>query len=231
MQRILEPEVMDTEKDAVEYDAMDFAEPNQRFAIDALGLIEAIEHPEILDVGTGTARIPVLMAERRRELSILAVDLSPAMIRVGSDNVAKAGFTREVRLQVMDAKRLRLPDGRYDLTLCNSTIHHLPEPVTGFREIARVTKAGGAILVRDLARPASMDAGWAIVKRVAAGESRHQQQLFFDSLCAALTLEEVAEAAEKAGLGGLTVKMVSDRHWTLEGRKRGSLRPRVSAPG
>lgn len=76
-----------------------------------------------------------------------------------------------------------------------------------------------------------MDAAWAIVKRVAAGQSRHQQQLFFDSLCAALTPEEVAEAAEKAGLPGLIIKMVSDRHWTAEGRKRGSLRPRDSVSG
>lgn len=226
MQRILEPEVMETDKDAVEYDAMDFLEPNRKFALDALGLIEGVERPEILDVGTGTARIPVLMAERRRDIAILAVDLSPAMIRVGSDNVAKAGVAQQVRLQVMDAKRLRVPDGRYDMTICNSTAHHLPDPVAGFREIARATKGGGAIMIRDLARPATMDAAWAIVKRVAAGESRHQQQLFFDSLCAALTPEEVAEAAEKAGLPGLTVKMVSDRHWTAEGRKRESLRPR-----
>jgi ubiquinone/menaquinone biosynthesis C-methylase UbiE len=147
------------------------------------------------------------------------------MIRVGQDNVARASVADQVRLQVMDAKRLRLPDGHYDMTLCNSTAHHLPEPLLGFREIARVTKPGGAVMVRDLARPVSMDAAWEIVKRVAAGQSRHQQQLFFDSLCAALSLDEVREATEKAGLAGLSVRMVSDRHWTAEGYKPGSLRP------
>lgn len=119
----------------------------------------------------------------------------------------------------MDAKRLRLPNAHFDLTVCNSTIHHLPEPIVGFREIARVTKPGAAIMVRDLARPPSMDAAWAIVKRAAAGESRHQQQLFFDSLCAALTPEEVTDVVSRAGLAVLTIRMVSDRHWTAEGRK------------
>ncbi len=222
MQRILETEVMDTAKDAREYDAMDFLEPNTRFAEDALALIRDVPSAEVLDIGAGTARIPILMAERRRDLAILAIDLAHEMIKVATDNVAKAGVAAQVRLQAMDAKSLRLPRDRYDLVACNSTMHHLPDPVVGFREVARVTKPGGAIIVRDLARPASMDEAWAIVKRVAAGESRHQQQLFFDSLCAALTLEEVADAVDKAGLKGLSVHMVSDRHWTAQGKKRAS---------
>ena len=221
MQRILEPEVMDTAEDAEEYDAMDFLEPNTKFALAALDLVAGLESPEILDIGTGTARIPILMAKRRRGLSILGVDLAHEMIRVAIDNVATAGVADAVRVQAMDAKHLRLPEGRYDLVMCNSTVHHLPDPVAGLKEIARVTKRGGAILVRDLARPATMDDAWAIVKRAAAGESRRQQQLFFDSLCAALTPAEVEAALSKAGLATLTVSMVSDRHWSAEGRKAG----------
>ena len=57
------------------------------------------------------------------------------------------------------------------------------------------------------------------MKRVAAGEHpRGQQQLFFDSLCAALTLEEVGALARQTGLGKLRVERVSDRHWTAERR-------------
>jgi len=221
MQRILEPEVMDTREDAEEYDAMDFLEPNTRFALAALDLVASVERPEILDVGTGTARIPILMAKRRSGLSILGVDLAREMIRVAIDNVAAASVADAVRVQAMDAKQLRLPNGRYDLVMCNSTVHHLPDPVAGLREMARVTKPGGAILVRDLARPATMDDAWTIVKRAAAGESRRQQQLFFDSLCASLTPGEVEAALAQAGLATLTVSMVSDRHWSAEGRKAG----------
>jgi ubiquinone/menaquinone biosynthesis C-methylase UbiE len=211
---------MDTSKDALEYDAMNFDEPNLKFALDALAMIEHVAAPEVLDIGAGTARIPILMAERRRDLSILAVDLAAEMIHVGTNNVASAGVGQLVRLQVMDAKALRVPKDHFDLVLCNSTMHHLPDPVVGFREVARVTKPGGVILVRDLARPASMDEAWEIVKRVAPDESRHQKQLFFDSLCAALTLQEVAQAVDKAGLSGLDIRMVSDRHWTAEGKKQ-----------
>ena len=80
--RILEPEVMDTAQDAEEYDAMDFAEANTRFAEDALALVPHISNVEAVDLGTGTARIPILMVERRPRISILAVDLAGEMLRV-----------------------------------------------------------------------------------------------------------------------------------------------------
>src|SRR5690349_23688357 len=142
MQRVLEPEVMVTVEDAKEYDAMNFLEPNTRFAVDALTLLGAVSRAEILDVGTGTARIPILMVERRADLSILGIDLAREMLRVAEANIAAAGFKRQIRLELTDAKRLALASDRFDMVTCNSTIHHLPDPLLGFREIERVTKPG-----------------------------------------------------------------------------------------
>ena len=216
MRRILEPEVMDTARDAEEYDAMDFTEPNTRFAEDALALVTGRPEAEVLDVGTGTAQIPVLMLERNPRLKILGVDLAGEMLRVATRNVARAGFGEQCRLGKLDAKALRLPDKRYDLVMCNSTAHHLPDPLLLFQEICRVVKPDGAVMVRDLVRPPTMDDAWAIVKRVAAGEHMRQQQLFFDSLCAALALDEVEEMVRRSGLPRMRVERVSDRHWTAE---------------
>jgi len=226
---------MDDAREAEEYDAMDFLEPNTRFAEDAVRYVKGHTDPEVLDLGTGTARIPILMAERHPTARILALDAAREMIRVGTRNVIAAGLADRVKLQQMDVKAMRLPKHAYDLVMCNSTIHHIPDPVVVFREIGRLTKPGGAIVVRDLARPASFEAAWAIVKGAAAGESRKQQQLFFDSLCAALTIPEVEKALVTAGLPGLKVAMVSERHWTAEGRKSamratGSVPPASSPP-
>jgi ubiquinone/menaquinone biosynthesis C-methylase UbiE len=219
MLRILEPEVMDTAQDAKEYDAMDLVEANTRFAEDALALLDpSAASIQVLDIGTGTAQIPVLMLDRDKRIQVLAVDLADEMLRVATDNVAKAGYGSQCRLAKLDAKALRVPDRRYDLVVCNSTAHHIPEPLTLFTEIARIVRPGGAILVRDLIRPPTMDEAWAIVKRVAAGERMRQQQLFFDSLCAALTLDEVKSICVSARLGDLHVARVSDRHWTAERR-------------
>jgi ubiquinone/menaquinone biosynthesis C-methylase UbiE len=215
MQRILEPELMDTETDAVEYDAMDFWEADTRFAEDAIGLLNG-QGARVLDIGCGTGKVPVLMLERRGDLDILAVDLAEEMLRVAAKRVADAGFSDRCKLARMDAKNLRVPAATYDLVICNSAVHHIPDPNDVFREIARVVKPTGAILVRDLIRPEAKGDAWAIVKRVAAGEHIRQQQLFFDSLCAALTIPEVEAMAAAAKLERLTIAKCSDRHWTAE---------------
>ncbi len=218
MLRIPEPELMDTAQDAEEYDAMDFTEANTRFAEDALALVAELPTLEAVDLGCGTAEIPILMAKRRQEISILAVDLASEMLRVATRNVAHAQVVEQIQLAKMDVKKLRLPAARFDLVLSNSTIHHIPEPIDAFREIARIVKPGAAIMIRDLIRPGSFEDAWAIVKRVAAGETPKQQQLFFDSLCAALTLDEVKALVRESGLSRMTVDRCSDRHWTAERR-------------
>ena len=225
--RIPEPEVMDTRRDAEEYDAMDFSEANTRFAEDAIELLVDRRDAQVLDVGTGTAQIPALILKRRPDLRLLAVDLAQEMLNVAARNIAGAGHSGGCQLAKMDGKALRVHSGRFDLVMCNSTAHHIPEPLVLFRELGRVARPDGAILVRDLIRPRSMDEAWAIVKRVAAGEHPRQQQLFFDSLCAALTLPEVEEIVQAAGLTRMYVAKVSDRHWSAEQR---ALRPTSMVP-
>jgi ubiquinone/menaquinone biosynthesis C-methylase UbiE len=216
MQRVLEPELMDTAEDAESYDAMDFSEPNRRFAEDALALVAGLAQVEAIDLGTGTAQIPVLMLERRRDLSIVAADLAREMLRVAARNVEAAGMTGRIQLVELDAKNVALPSGRYDLVMSNSTLHHIPDPADTIAEIARIVKPEGAVIVRDLIRPESPEDARAIVERVAGGDSPKQKQLFFDSLCAALTVEEVAALVRASGLERMVVQRCSDRHWTAE---------------
>jgi ubiquinone/menaquinone biosynthesis C-methylase UbiE len=214
--RILEPELMDTVEDAEEYHAMDFSEPDGRFAERALELLAGSSNPEVLDAGTGTAKIPVLMAKARADLRVVALDPAREMLRVAARHVTQSALDGRITLARLDARSTKLPAGRFDAVICNSTVHHLPDPLALLRELKRVLKPGGAVLLRDLARPDSMDEAWAIVKRVAAGDSRRQQQLFFDSLCAALTIEELEQLLVDVGWSGFAVRMVSDRHWSIE---------------
>ncbi|MFM6062277.1 MAG: SAM-dependent methyltransferase, partial [Microcystis panniformis] len=72
MERILEPEVMDDRKEAIEYDAMDFTEVNTNFAKEAVQL--AGINARVLDVGTGTARIPIMLSQLRPQWQIIAID-------------------------------------------------------------------------------------------------------------------------------------------------------------
>lgn len=216
MPRVLEPEVMDGPADAEAYDAMDFSESDGRFADDAVALLRGRSRARVLDVGTGTAKIPILMLRRAPSLSLVAVDMSEAMLAVARRQVTAAGFADRVTLAPIDAKALSFENGSFDMVLCNSVVHHVPDPRVAFAEIARVVRRGGAVLVRDLIRPASEREAWALVDRAAAGAAPRQRQLFFDSLRAALTVDEVKACVGEAGLADLEVARVSDRHWTAE---------------
>src|SRR5438309_99870 len=100
--RVLEPEVMDSPAEARDYDAMDHSAVNRVFVSDFLAVWNG-SNP-ILDVGTGTAQIPIELCRREARAEVQAIDLAEAMLRVGRDNVRRAGLEGRVRLERCDAK-------------------------------------------------------------------------------------------------------------------------------
>jgi ubiquinone/menaquinone biosynthesis C-methylase UbiE len=217
--RILEPEVMDTWLDATAYDAMDFVAVNTAFAEAAIWLDP--DAVKILDAGTGTARIPILMCQRRPQYLITAVDLAQSMLIVGQRNVDDAELAQRIRLERVDSKRMAYPDLEFDMLISNSLVHHLPDPLSFFQEVKRLVRPGGAILIRDLIRPDSDEIVNDLVDKIGAGYDAHQQQLFRDSLNAALTLAEVQDAIDRVGLGGVKITQSSELHWSIERKKFG----------
>jgi ubiquinone/menaquinone biosynthesis C-methylase UbiE len=217
MDRILEPEVMDTWLEATAYDAMDFIAVNTAFATDAIALDPyAIK---ILDVGTGTARIPILMCQQQPQYLITGVDLAQSMLMLGQRNVAEAGLDRQIRLERVDSKRMPYPDLEFDMLVSNSLVHHLPDPLSFFKETKRLVRPGGAMLIRDLIRPENDLIVDDLVAKFGGDYDRSQQQLFRDSLKAALTLAEVRAIIDRVGLADVKLTQSSELHWTIERQK------------
>ena len=214
MQRVLEPEVMDTSEEAIEYDAMDFTQVNGAFAHQAIEL--GPQSGLVLDAGTGTARIPILICQQCSQWKIIGIDLAQNMLLIGSKNIEQAGLKKQIALELVDSKQLPYRDEQFDMVISNSLFHHLPDPLPFLREIKRVLKPDGAILVRDLIRPADQTIMNAVVDSIGTEYSEHQKLLFRDSLQAAFTLDEVDELVRKAGIEGVKVYQSSDRHWTAE---------------
>ena len=208
---------MDTWLEATAYDAMDFESVNTAFAMDAIDLDpHAIK---ILDAGTGTARIPILMCQQRPQYLITAVDLAQSMLIIGQRNVEEAGLDQRIRLERVDSKRMPYPDLEFDMVVSNSLVHHLPDPLSFFQEIKRLVRPGGAILIRDLIRPENDTVVNSLVAKIGEAYDPHQQQLFRESLQAALTLSEVQGLIDRVGLSHVKLSQSSDLHWTIE-RKR-----------
>jgi len=210
--RVLEPEVMDSAEEARDYDSMDHAAVNEAFAAAFLSIWNG-RNP-ILDVGTGTAQIPIAIARKSPAPQIVAIDLAEQMLALARVNVTVAGFDSRIRIEKADAKRFHFPDASFGAVISNSIIHHIPEPSRCFAEMHRVCVPGGLLFVRDLLRPSDTTALAHLVNTHAGGANDHQRQMFADSLHAALTLDEVRELVGRLGYDPATVAQTSDRHWT-----------------
>lgn len=215
--RQLEPELMDDPQEAIIYDEMDHSEVNRRFVDDllAMGGIGC----DILDLGTGTARIPIELCKRVDDCRVLASDGAQSMLEVARYNVAVCSLETRIQLHLGDAKELNIDDETFDTVISNSLIHHLPDPSRAIKEIARLVRAGGRIFVRDLCRPDSEESVEEIVQRIAGSESHGAQSMFRQSLLAALTLDEIRNLVAACAFSPDDVKMSSDRHWTWDSRR------------
>ena len=217
--RVLEPEVMDSVEEAVDYDSMDHSQVNRVFVDDLLAARErgqwSHECSTVLDVGTGTAQIPITLCAGSQQWQVTAIDLAQHMLRVGEKNVVAAGLKQWIQLESVDAKQLTYADQQFDCVMSNSIIHHIPEPGQVLAEMWRVLRDDGLLFVRDLMRPADSGTLDSLVAQYAGEENAHQQQMFRDSLHAALTLDEVAELLRTCGLPASWVSQTTDRHWTI----------------
>lgn len=211
--RILEPEVMDNEIEAYEYDQMDFTEVNTDFALLASKLGE--KEAKVLDIGTGTAQIPLILTDLRPKWHITAVDLAESMLKLGNQNIEKAGKSQQITLTLVDGKKMPYDNHSFDVVMSNSLVHHIPNPLDLFKEIDRVVKPNGSVLIRDLLRPESENDIEEIVKQADLDYNPRQKKLFKDSLHAALTLMEIKEIVSEVGWHDAQVYQSSSRHWTL----------------
>jgi ubiquinone/menaquinone biosynthesis C-methylase UbiE len=212
LHRVLEPEVMDTAEEARDYDAMDHSQVNRVFVADFLAVWNG--RSPILDLGTGTALIPIEFCRQSAKGEIVAVDAAAHMLAVAKVNVRQAGFADRVKCELVDAKGMHFAEGSFPAVMSNSIVHHIPEPRTVFKEIARVAAPGATIFVRDLLRPRDMATLNLLVETYTAGANEHQKKMFAESLHAALTLDEVKELVRGAGFEPNGVRQTTDRHWT-----------------
>jgi len=109
--------------------------------------VEAAEpcHGELaLDVGCGTGRaLPALAAAVGPAGRVLGLDVTPAML----DAARAAGRHGRAGLVLADARRLPLPDAVAGLVFAAGLVQHLPDPAAGLRELARVTRPGGRLMI------------------------------------------------------------------------------------
>jgi SAM-dependent methyltransferase len=221
MQRVTEPELMDDPLQAEAYAAADFAEAHGRIVAGFAETFPGFEVAgNVLDLGCGPGDISFRFAARFPGCAVIGVDGSAAMIEL-----ARQRQSRETAL----GERVRFIEGRipgapipamqFSAIISNSLLHHLHRPSVLWETIAAYAFAGTRIYVADLRRPQTTAVARRLVDTYAAGEPDILRRDFYHSLCAAFEPQEIEAQLETAGLAGLSVTAISDRHLVVHGVK------------
>ena len=97
-----------------------------------------------IDVGCGTGRaLPPLREAVGPGGSVIAVDLTPEMLAAARPKSSAAGAA----VILADARALPFADAAADAIFAAGLVHHLPDTEAGLRELARVTRPGGLLVL------------------------------------------------------------------------------------
>ena len=104
-----------------------------------------------LDVCAGTGDLSLALAGAGAE--VVAVDFCREMLRLAGDKVGRRSGAFALRLLCGDATALPFADRSFDLCTVAFGIRNVSEPVAALREMARVVRPGGRVVVLEFARP------------------------------------------------------------------------------
>lgn len=123
-------------------------------ATEALARVGLKHGQKFLDVAAGCGGLSLPAARLGAE--VLAVDWSPAMIKQFEDRIHREKLVH-ARGLVMDGHRLELEDNTFDVTGSQFGVMLFPDQKKALREMVRVTKPGGKVLLIAYGDPKQID--------------------------------------------------------------------------
>jgi len=141
----------------------------------------------ILDVGCGRGT-SLLFYTQQYGCRGTGADLSPTSIAIASERCAAAGMSEKTKFSVAGACQLPYADAEFDAVFSECTMSLVTDKARAFREMARVVKPGGRVVLSD------------VVLKHALSAAFKQELGFVCCFSEALTLGEYQEYASSAGL-------------------------------
>ena len=167
------------------YDAVVF--PFRRLRHEVAKVVDLGPDSRLLDVATGTGAQAFAFAEKVRE--VVGIDLSEEMLRVAR---RKNRFPN-VKFQQGDAAHFPFGDASFDASCVSFALHEMPLSIRQqvIREMARVTKPGGTVIVVDYGLPRNRVMSWL---------AYHAIKLYEPAPYANFVKNDVAALLEGAGI-------------------------------
>jgi len=107
----------------------------------------------VLDLATGTADVAMAIADVYPDATVVGVDPSKNMLAEGARKIAERGLDARISLKEGDAQALPIEDASVDGVTIAFGIRNVADRAKALREMARVTKPGGRVVILELSEP------------------------------------------------------------------------------
>jgi demethylmenaquinone methyltransferase / 2-methoxy-6-polyprenyl-1,4-benzoquinol methylase len=108
----------------------------------------------ILDVATGTGDLAIASLSLNPD-KITGIDISEKMLIIGREKVEKLGLTDKISLLLGDSEKIDFENEVFDVAMVAFGVRNYADPLLGLREMFRVIRKGGMIMVLEFSRPSS----------------------------------------------------------------------------
>jgi demethylmenaquinone methyltransferase/2-methoxy-6-polyprenyl-1,4-benzoquinol methylase len=129
---------------------------DQRWRRKAVRQLRFNEGGKVLDIATGTGDLALtIAASTSPTLSIIGIDFSPEMVAIGREKVARSPHRDRITLEVAPCEAIPFSDATFDSVSIAFGIRNVVDRSLGLREMFRVLKPGGKVVILEFATPRS----------------------------------------------------------------------------
>ncbi len=116
---------------------------------------------EVLDVAIGTADLAIETLKRGKATHVTGLDLSTEMMRIGAEKAAKQGMSERITFVEGSALEVPFEDKQFDAITCGFGVRNFSDLDKGLREMHRVLRSGGTVLILEFSYPTNPLIRWA----------------------------------------------------------------------
>ncbi|MCO6495097.1 MAG: bifunctional demethylmenaquinone methyltransferase/2-methoxy-6-polyprenyl-1,4-benzoquinol methylase UbiE [Bacteroidetes bacterium] len=115
-----------------------------------------INPKKILDIATGTADLAIAATKYAQPESIIGVDISSGMLKIGEKKVQKLGLQKTITLKIEDSSSLSFADNTFDAVTVGFGVRNFENMEAGLAEIYRVIRPGGMLAILEFSQPTTI---------------------------------------------------------------------------
>ena len=122
----------------------------RRRAVNLIG--KHVKPGRIIDVATGTGDLAIA-AMRLEPEKVTGIDISGEMLARAREKITRLGYGEKIGMLQGDSAYLDFRDGTFDVAMSAFGVRNFEDTVTGLREMCRVLKPGGMVMILEFSKP------------------------------------------------------------------------------